>query len=209
MTERLSVALADPPAPLAGSEKRAKTRTNYAQIFNQKRQIVWFALFVLWLCIDIAELGLVSQQIHERTRDVSSWPNAETQNAMGLLLFACIISLLFGLFHWAASLFMYHVLFLVSGRLVHPTLGRFHEYSAYIPATSSSFRFGFAALDSSLTGTDARCVLGHWRRYHRGHPLRARSAVQGASLPLPGTMGKLCRQLLEVDRDRRSRLGDV
>ncbi|GFZ43685.1 hypothetical protein JCM24511_01405 [Saitozyma sp. JCM 24511] len=107
--------MARPAAPVPGSEKHAKARTNYAQIFNQKRQIVWFALFVLWLCIDIAELGLVSQQIHERTRDVSSWPNAETQNAMGLLLFACIISLLFGLFHWAASLFMYHILFLMHG----------------------------------------------------------------------------------------------
>jgi len=83
-------------------------------MLKTKRQIFWFSFFVLWIMIAISDLGLVSQQIHSHTRHTADWPTAEYYHVMGLLLFSTIIGLIFGIFHWALSLFMYMPIFLVS-----------------------------------------------------------------------------------------------
>ena len=94
---------------------------HYNLIFRSARQITYFVLFALWLCISITELGLVSQQIHRfGGRFRADWPTQEYGHAMGLLLFTSIISLLFGLFHWALSLFLYLPIFLVSPPRLDP-----------------------------------------------------------------------------------------
>ncbi|RXK36510.1 hypothetical protein M231_06232 [Tremella mesenterica] len=98
-----------------GSAKPESKKLNYSLIFSTSRQIFWFILFVLFIAVDVAELGLVSQQIHKYGRYAQNWPTGQYQHAMGLLLFSSIISLLFGIFHWALSLFLYLPIFLAMG----------------------------------------------------------------------------------------------
>jgi hypothetical protein len=65
--------------------------------------------------IDIALLGLVSQQIHRHGgQNVFDWPGQEYGHAMGLLLFVSIFGLLVTIFHWAFSSGIYAILFIVS-----------------------------------------------------------------------------------------------
>lgn len=65
--------------------------------------------------IDIALLGLVSQQIHRHGgQNTFDWPGQEYGHAMGLLLFVSIFGLLVTIFHWVFSSGIYVVLFLVS-----------------------------------------------------------------------------------------------
>lgn len=65
--------------------------------------------------IDIALLGLVSQQMHRHGgQDKFDWPGQEYGHAMGLLLFISIFGLLVTIFHWAFSSTAYIIIFLVS-----------------------------------------------------------------------------------------------
>nr|ADE10034.1 unknown [Tremella fuciformis]ADE10047.1 unknown [Tremella fuciformis] len=104
-------------AAAPGSDKpKERHPVHFNLIFRSARQITYFVLFTLWICLSIVELGLVSQQIHRfGGRFRSDWPTQEYGHAMGLLLFTSIISLLFGLFHWALSLFLYLPIFLAMG----------------------------------------------------------------------------------------------
>lgn len=86
-------------------------------LFATRRTTLWFGLFALFFAVDVAQLSLVSQQIHERgtVLDVqTTWPGAEVEHVFGLMLFACIVSLLFAILHWALNLAIYIVVFFVS-----------------------------------------------------------------------------------------------
>ncbi|WVN85363.1 uncharacterized protein L203_100508 [Cryptococcus depauperatus CBS 7841] len=87
-------------------------RFSARNLFSSTRHIIYVIHFALWIAIDIALLGLVSQQIHRHGRSQGNWPNGKYQHAMGLLLFSTIIGLLFGIFHWALPLVMYLPIFL-------------------------------------------------------------------------------------------------
>ncbi|KGB77465.1 hypothetical protein I307_05889 [Cryptococcus deuterogattii 99/473] len=82
-------------------------RFSVRALFRSTRHIFYVILFTLWICIDIALLGLVSQQIHKYGRFRENYPSGKYQNALGLLLFSTIVGLLFGIFHWALGLTMY------------------------------------------------------------------------------------------------------
>ncbi|AAW42247.1 hypothetical protein CNBC4600 [Cryptococcus deneoformans B-3501A] len=99
----------DPEA--TAPHRRFSVRT----LFSSTRHIFYVVLFTLWICIDIALLGLVSEQIHKYGRYRENYPTAQYQNALGLLLFSTIIGLLFGIFHWALGLTMYLPIFLAFG----------------------------------------------------------------------------------------------
>ncbi|WRT64300.1 uncharacterized protein IL334_001231 [Kwoniella shivajii] len=101
-------------APGAG-RKTATPRPSIRKIFGIGRQIFWASFFILWFCIDVAELGLVSQQIHKYGRETADWPTGEFYHAIGLLLFSTIIGLLFCIFHWAVGLSLYLPIFLAFG----------------------------------------------------------------------------------------------
>lgn len=98
-------------AEATAPHRRFSVRT----LFSSTRHIFYVVLFTLWICIDIALLGLVSEQIHKYGRYRENYPTAQYQNALGLLLFSTIIGLLFGIFHWALGLTMYLPIFLAFG----------------------------------------------------------------------------------------------
>jgi len=99
--------MAHPRAPAPGSDTpKVKTSRDYKSIFRG-RHLVYFILFVLWTSIDIAELGLVSQQINKYGQASQNWPSAEYYHAMGLLLFTSVIGLVWGIFHWTVGLGLY------------------------------------------------------------------------------------------------------
>ena len=100
------------PAPPVEEGHRAKF--SFKTLFSTKRQIFWFVFFVLWCAIDVALLGLVSQQIHNHGSQMNDWPTGQYQHAMGLLLFATIFSLIVGIFHFKLNLPALLFLFLVS-----------------------------------------------------------------------------------------------
>ncbi|WWC86412.1 uncharacterized protein L201_001289 [Kwoniella dendrophila CBS 6074] len=103
------------PVP-GGSTKTHKPRPTLRQIFSTSRQIFYACFFILWFCIDVAELGLVSEQIHKYGgRESVNWPTGKYGHAIGLLLFSTIIGLLFGIFHWFVGLTMYLPIFLAMG----------------------------------------------------------------------------------------------
>lgn len=78
--------------------------------------------------IDIALLGLVSEQIHKHGgQNKFDWPGQMYGHAMGLLLAGAILGLLVTVFHWVFSNTVYLVLFLVSPlRCVRSCRFRFH-----------------------------------------------------------------------------------
>ncbi len=85
------------------------------KLFSTGRERFWLGFFILFLAIDIAELGLVSEQIHKHGgQNRFDWPGQEYGHVMGLMLFTTIFALLFGIFHWAAGLTVYLVVFFVS-----------------------------------------------------------------------------------------------
>lgn len=102
------------------SDDADKVKRDPRRLFATRRTRLWFTLFVIFFAVNAAELGLVSQQIHERGTVVdvnTTWPGAEVEHVFGLLLFACLVSLLFAIFHWAFNLAIYVVVFFVS--IVH------------------------------------------------------------------------------------------
>ncbi|WVF70341.1 hypothetical protein IAT40_005131 [Kwoniella sp. CBS 6097] len=108
--------MARPAAPAPGAGDHAsRSRPSLKQIFSTSRQVFYACFFILWFCIDVAELGLVSQQIHKHGRELDDWPTGKVQHAMGLLLFSTLFGLLFCLFHWALGLTLYLPLFLAFG----------------------------------------------------------------------------------------------
>ncbi|WVR06003.1 hypothetical protein IAU60_003031 [Kwoniella sp. DSM 27419] len=108
--------MARPAAPTpGGNANTARTRPSLRKIFSTPRQIFYACFFILWFCIDAAELGLVSQQIHNHGRNESDWPTGQLQHGMGLLLFSSLISLVFCLFHWGVGLSLYLPIFLALG----------------------------------------------------------------------------------------------
>lgn len=92
-----------------------RRRFSVRSLFSSTRHIFYVVLFTLWICIDIALLGLVSEQIHKYGRYRENYPTGKYQNALGLLLFSTIIGLLFGIFHWALGLAMYIPIFIAFG----------------------------------------------------------------------------------------------
>lgn len=92
-----------------------RRRFSVRSLFSSTRHIFYVVLFTLWICIDIALLGLVSEQIHKYGRYRENYPTGKYQNALGLLLFSTIIGLLFGIFHWALGLTMYIPIFIAFG----------------------------------------------------------------------------------------------
>ncbi|ODO11644.1 hypothetical protein I350_00428 [Cryptococcus amylolentus CBS 6273] len=81
-------------------------------LFGTARHIFYIVFFTLWLCIDIALLGLVSEQIHKHGRDYNNYPDGRYYHALGLLLFSTIVGLIFGIFHFKLGLTMYLPIFL-------------------------------------------------------------------------------------------------
>lgn len=103
-------------APKLSSDDADKVKRDPRRLFATRRTRLWFTLFVIFFAVNAAELGLVSQQIHERGTVVdvnTTWPGAEVEHVFGLLLFACLVSLLFAIFHWAFNLAIYVVVFFV------------------------------------------------------------------------------------------------
>jgi uncharacterized membrane-anchored protein len=86
-------------APGTPAEDSQRKKISVRHIFRSKRQIFYFAFFLLWCAVDIALLGLVSQQIHAHGSQKSDWPTGKYQHAMGLLLFSTIFALIIGIFH--------------------------------------------------------------------------------------------------------------
>ncbi|ORY32233.1 hypothetical protein BCR39DRAFT_564269 [Naematelia encephala] len=84
-------------------------------LFKSSRQIFYFSFFILWICIDVALLGLVSQQLHKYGNTYTNYPTGEYYHALGLLLFATIFALIIGLFHWVLNLGMFLVIFIANG----------------------------------------------------------------------------------------------
>ncbi|WWC66393.1 uncharacterized protein I206_100295 [Kwoniella pini CBS 10737] len=99
-----------------GSESQtSRPKFSFKNVFSTGRQTFWAVFFILWFCIDVAELGLVSQQLHKYGNQTISYPTGEYYHALGLLLFSTIIGLLFCLFHWAVGLTLYLPIFLAFG----------------------------------------------------------------------------------------------
>ncbi|WVQ97565.1 hypothetical protein IAU59_004679 [Kwoniella sp. CBS 9459] len=101
-------------APGSG-DSASGPRPSLKVVFSTARQVFYACFFILWFCIDVAELGLVSQQIHKHGRETADWPTGKVQHAMGLLLFSTIFGLLFCIFHWALGLGLYLPVFFMFG----------------------------------------------------------------------------------------------
>ena len=98
-----------------GAQKQEKTEEfNFRGLFRTPRQIFYIVFFILYGAIDIANMGLVSQQIHNHPRSMDSWPTGKYQHAMGLLLCATIIGLLIAIFHYWLNIVMLMFFLLVS-----------------------------------------------------------------------------------------------
>ncbi|WVQ85107.1 hypothetical protein IAT38_007272 [Cryptococcus sp. DSM 104549] len=103
-------------APPASEEPAApRGRFPIKSVFSTRRQIIYAVLFILWFCIDVSLLGLVSQQIHKYGRELDNYPTGKYQHALGLLLFSTLAGLLFSIFHWALGLTIYLPIFLAFG----------------------------------------------------------------------------------------------
>ncbi|KAH9479940.1 hypothetical protein JR316_0008537 [Psilocybe cubensis] len=63
------------------------------------RSILYLIGFVLIFALTCAELGLVSQQIHKYGRFAENYASLQYKNVLGLLLCACLVSLLVTIFH--------------------------------------------------------------------------------------------------------------
>ncbi|TFK38763.1 hypothetical protein BDQ12DRAFT_651100 [Crucibulum laeve] len=64
------------------------------------RSILYALAFFLAFALTVTELGLVSQQLHKYGNQYTNYASMEYKNALGLLLAAVIMSLLFTLFHF-------------------------------------------------------------------------------------------------------------
>lgn len=108
-------ALATPADIAAGSNKPNEHKhASWKHVFATGRQRFYFAFFIFWLVVNIALLGLVSQQIHAHGHQMSDWPTGKYQHAMGLLLFTTIFSTIIGVFHAWLNLPILMFLFFVS-----------------------------------------------------------------------------------------------
>lgn len=70
-------------------------------MFKTGRQTLIFCYYLLWICIDLSLLGLVSQQIHRYGNSQYNYPGALYYHALGLNLFSTIFFFIVALFHWA------------------------------------------------------------------------------------------------------------
>jgi len=64
------------------------------------RSVAYGISFFLIFCLTCAELGLVSQQLHEHGRWAQNYASLQYRNVLGLLLCAVILSLLICIFHY-------------------------------------------------------------------------------------------------------------
>ncbi|KAM0751130.1 hypothetical protein T439DRAFT_347723 [Meredithblackwellia eburnea MCA 4105] len=85
-----------PPA-----EKKVKTG-----FFSSTRHILYVVAFSLIFALTVAELGLVSQQLHNGGNQASHYPTKEYKNDLGILLFNCIFTLLILIGHKYLNLIM-------------------------------------------------------------------------------------------------------
>lgn len=85
------------------------------KLFSTARERVWLGFFILFGCIDVALLGLVSYIIHSHRNESSDYPGAEFYHAIGLLLFVSIFGLLIALSHAYLPLVMVMLALLVTG----------------------------------------------------------------------------------------------
>jgi hypothetical protein len=70
-------------------------------LFSTTRQVLIFSFFILWCCIDVALLGLISEQITKFGNNAENYPSGMYYHALGLGLFATIFYLIVGLTNWA------------------------------------------------------------------------------------------------------------
>ncbi|KAK4684139.1 hypothetical protein P7C73_g6061, partial [Tremellales sp. Uapishka_1] len=157
------------------------------RIFASTRQIIWFAFFVLWIVLDVVELGLVSQQIHKHGRLTANWPTLIYYHAMGLLLFSGIVGLLFGMFFWYMGLPILMFLFLCFGVWYGTAAGIFHNtpfghgYGSQCSNAASSFPTNYQPFLSDCTRVEAieafawtmfgLSVIGLFYAFHDGYSL--------------------------------------
>jgi hypothetical protein len=123
------------------------TATPRRGLFATRRQIAFFAFFILWLCIDISALGLVSQQIHKYGNSYLNYPSGMYYHALGLLLFTSIVGLLYGLFHAWLNLPLMMIIFFVSWILDPVRIGTCCAHR--LPLCRCSVYFGAPAPASS------------------------------------------------------------
>jgi len=101
------------PRAARPDEPKAKKNIQVSRIFSSSRMIFYFVLWTLYFCIDVAMLGLVSQQVHKYGgQNRFNYPTQEYGHAMGLLLFSAVFGLIISLAHWFFSLNLYLPLFL-------------------------------------------------------------------------------------------------
>jgi hypothetical protein len=67
------------------------------------RSILYATTFFFLFAFTVAELGLVSQQLHKYGNTYQHYASMEYKNGLGLLLAAVIVSLLFTIFHYWTS----------------------------------------------------------------------------------------------------------
>jgi hypothetical protein len=74
-------------------------KTRLQSTFSTGRQIGIFCFYVFLLCINVSFLGLISHQLHTYGNEWTSYPDGRFFHALGLGLFVCIFTMLFGLGH--------------------------------------------------------------------------------------------------------------
>ncbi|KAL7421783.1 hypothetical protein Q5752_003554 [Cryptotrichosporon argae] len=101
--------------PAAATTTDEVPRSRFAQMTSTRRQVVVLSFFILFFAIDVALLGLISQQLHKYGNTWTNYPNGMYYHALGLGLFSVIFGLLFAIFHWAAAHKVYLFMFLALG----------------------------------------------------------------------------------------------
>ncbi|KJA14164.1 hypothetical protein HYPSUDRAFT_49374 [Hypholoma sublateritium FD-334 SS-4] len=85
---------------MAPPKRKAEQEADNRIFVPSTRSWIYLATFILIFCLTCAELGLVSQQIHKYGRWTFNYATLQYKNAIGLLLCACLISLLLCLGHY-------------------------------------------------------------------------------------------------------------
>ncbi|KAG5716870.1 hypothetical protein E4T56_gene3386 [Termitomyces sp. T112] len=81
-----------------------ETKVTVTNFWHSPRRVLYAAAWTLVFCFAVAELGLVSQQLHRGGNDIENYGNMMFKHILGILLFSIILVFLMCIGHFYAPL---------------------------------------------------------------------------------------------------------
>ncbi|KAG6867683.1 hypothetical protein C0993_012451 [Termitomyces sp. T159_Od127] len=85
-------------------EVEQETTVTVRNFWRSRRRVIYAAAWTLLFCIAVADLGLVSQQLHRGGNDIENYGNMMFKHILGIHLFSIILIFLMCIGHFYAPL---------------------------------------------------------------------------------------------------------